>query len=61
MSKQHKRDDSQSYYFIKIEGNNSGDAQDKSDFVIEELPHGFKAEQFSPRRVNSNVSFNHLS
>eukprot|EP00980_Cylindrotheca_fusiformis_P002428 scaffold576_cov106-Cylindrotheca_fusiformis.AAC.5 len=57
MPKQHKRDDSQSsYYFInKLEKTNSiRDAKGDTGLVIDELPHGFKAEQFTPKKVNNN-------
>ncbi|KAL3932594.1 MAG: hypothetical protein SGBAC_010778 [Bacillariaceae sp.] len=55
MSKSHKRDDSQSsYYFLHTtDGNNT--AQMDGGQEIEEMPQGFKAEQFSPRRVYTNT------
>mmetsp|Transcript_46149 Transcript_46149/g.111867 ORF Transcript_46149/g.111867 Transcript_46149/m.111867 type:complete len:210 (+) Transcript_46149:117-746(+) len=54
MSNTHKRDDSQasaSYYFLHTDGNKSGEMDGGE--VIEEMPQGFKAEQFSPRMVNT--------
>ncbi|CAJ1963219.1 unnamed protein product [Cylindrotheca closterium] len=52
MPKAHKRDDSQSsYYFLHTEGIKPPDGGAE---VIEEMPQGFKAEQFTPRPVNTH-------
>jgi hypothetical protein len=49
-----QEDSSPSYYFINDDNDIFGNMNNDNSPTIEELPHGFKPEQFSPKVVNSN-------